>query len=212
MQKLRIFLADDHAVVREGLKALISAQPDMEVVGEASDGREALRAADYQTDVVVMDVSMPELNGTVATAMLRQACPDIRVLALSVHEDTSYLRGLLEAGAAGYVLKRAAAETLVHAIRSVAAGEVYLESSLANRVVSAFVGRTVGTPVPLAELSEREAEVLRLIARGYSNREIAVQLGLSIKTVETYKARGMLKLGIDSRVDLVRHASAKGWL
>jgi DNA-binding NarL/FixJ family response regulator len=214
VDKLRILLADDHAVVREGLKSLINAQPDMEVVGEASNGLEvAEQVGDCSPNLVIMDISMPELNGAQATAQLLQDCPDIKVLALSVHEDASYLRQLLEAGAVGYVLKRSAADMLIQAVRMVAAGGVYLDPLIAGKVVGSLVGKTtvLGAPAT-AELSEREADVIRLIAQGYSNKEIATQLGLSIKTVETYKARAMEKLGLDSRVAIVRYALQRGWL
>jgi DNA-binding NarL/FixJ family response regulator len=214
MAKLRVYLADDHAVVRAGLKALIDAQPEMEVIGEAGDGRTVCeQVQESQPDVVVMDVSMPVLNGAQATARLKQACPHVKVLALTVHEDKGYLRLLLEAGASGYVLKRAAAEELIHAIRTVAGGGVYLDPALAGKVVGSFVRAPAGKGVPgIAELSEREAEVVRLIAEGYSNKEIASRLSLSVKTVETYKARSLEKLGLDSRADLVRYALQRGWL
>jgi two-component system response regulator NreC len=214
VDKLRILLADDHAVVREGLKSLINAQPDMEVVGEASNGLEvAEQVRDCYPNLVIMDISMPELNGAQATAQLMRDCPDIKVLALSVHEDASYLRQLLEAGAVGYVLKRSAADMLIQALRMVAAGGVYLDPLIASKVVGSLLGKTtvLGAPAT-AELSEREADVIRLIAQGYSNKEIAAQLGLSIKTVETYKSRAMEKLGLDSRVAIVRYALQRGWL
>jgi DNA-binding NarL/FixJ family response regulator len=214
MKNLNIFLADDHAVVREGLKALINAQPEMEVSGEAGDGRSACQQIEkLQPDVVVMDVSLPEMNGAQATAQLKQACPQVKVLALTVHEDKGYLRQLLEAGAAGYVLKRAAAADLIHAIRTVAAGGVYLDPALAGKVVGGFVRKATGKGVPEGnELSERESEVARLIATGYTNKEIASKLALSVKTVETYKARSMEKLGLRSRAELVRYAMQRGWL
>jgi DNA-binding NarL/FixJ family response regulator len=212
--KLRVFLADDHAVVREGLKALINAQPGMEVTGEAGDGRTAcLEIQKLQPDVVVMDVSMPEMSGAQATEQLRRECPQVKVLALTVHEDKAYLRQLLEAGASGYVLKRAAAEELIHAIRTVADGGVYLDPTLAGKVVSGFVQQPAGqSAAGIAELSEREVEVVSLIAAGHSNKEIALRLVLSVKTVETYKARSLEKLGLHSRADLVRHALQRGWL
>ena len=214
MDKLRIFLADDHAVVRAGLKTLVDGQSDMIVVGEASDGQSVLeQTRDCVVDVVIMDISMPQLNGAEATAQLRQLCPDVKVLALSVHEDTGYLRKLLEAGASGYVLKRSAADTLIQAIRMVAAGGVYLDPAIAGKVVGSLLGKSLVVRDPAAaELSERETDVVRLIAQGYSNKEIATQLSLSVKTVETYKARAMEKLGVESRVALVRYALQRGWL
>ena len=214
MSKLRIFLADDHAVVREGLKSLVNSQPDMEVVGEAGDGHAALRGAgELRPDVLVLDITMPELNGLDVTERLKQACPRVRVLALTVHEDTSYLRQLLQAGASGYVLKRGAAEELILAVRTVAAGGVYLDPSLAGRVVSGYLGGPFGLPSsPRGDLSEREAEVLRRIALGYSNKEIAAQLGVGVRSVETYKTRLMEKLDLRSRADIVRYALHQGWL
>lgn len=214
MGKLRIFLADDHPVVREGLKSLINAQPDMEVIGEAADGRLTLRGAkQLQPDVAVIDISMPELNGAQVTERLKVTCPQMRVLALTVHEDASYLRQLLQAGASGYVLKRGAAEELIHAIRTVAAGGVYLDPSLAGRLVSSYLGRQPPDPTAQrGDLSERETEVLRLIALGYSNKEIAAQLGIGVRTVETYKTRLMAKLELQSRADIVRYALQQGWL
>jgi DNA-binding NarL/FixJ family response regulator len=214
MTKLQIFLADDHVVVREGLKALINAQPDMLVIGEAGDGQTAWQqASECQPDVVIMDITMPGLNGVQATAQLKRACPQIKVLALSVHDDTSYLRQLLAAGAAGYILKHAAADDLIQAIRTVATGGVYLDPALAGHVVAGYVR----VPAPASELlgtalSERETEVVQRIAQGYSNKEIAAQLGLSVKTVETYRARAMEKLGFESRAALVRYALEHGWL
>ena len=214
MTKLQIFLADDHMVVREGLKTLINAQPDMLVIGEAGDGESAWQQArECQPDIVIMDITMPGLNGVVATTRLKRACPQIKVLALSVHDDTSYLRQLLTAGASGYVLKHAAADDLIQAIRIVAAGGIYLDPALAGHVVARYV-QVPGVPSTLlgTDLSERETEVVQRIAHGYSNKEIAAQLTLSVKTVETYRARAMEKLGIDSRAELVRYALEHGWL
>jgi DNA-binding NarL/FixJ family response regulator len=213
MSKLRLFLVDDHAVVREGLKALLTAHPQMEVVGEASDGELACtRVPRLCPDVVVMDLSMPGLTGCQATARLTQECPAARVLVLTVHEDRGYLRQLLSAGAAGYVLKRSAPEELITAVLAVAAGRVYLDPSLAGQVVGGFVKKATDTTVGSPELSEREERVARQTAAGHSNKEIAAQLELSIKTVETYRARALEKLGLRTRADLVRYAVQQGWL
>ncbi|MBK9712453.1 MAG: response regulator transcription factor [Kouleothrix sp.] len=214
MAHLRIFLADDHVVVREGLKALINAQTDMRVIGEAGDGETACQQAEQtQPDIVIMDITMPGLNGVQATVQLKRTCPQIKVLALSVHEDTSYLRQLLAAGAAGYILKHAAADDLIQAIRIVAGGGVYLDPALAGHVVARYVRvPAISTALMGTELSERETEVVQRIAHGYSNKEIAGQLKLSVKTVETYRARAMEKLGLDSRAALVRYALEHGWL
>ena len=214
MTKLRIFLADDHAVVREGLKSLVNAQPDMEVIGDAADGRTAWEQAKAcQPDIVVMDLSMPQLNGAQATERLKQACPQVKVLALTVHEDKGYVHQLLQAGASGYVLKLAATEELIHAIRIVAAGGVYLDPTMARKIVVNYMHKpSLGEAVQRSQLSERETEVLCLIAKGYTNKEIAAQLDLSVKTVETYKTRLLKKLDLRSRADIVRYALRQGWL
>ncbi|MFO0847223.1 MAG: response regulator transcription factor [Gemmataceae bacterium] len=208
MTQLRVFVADDHPVVRGGLRGLIDAQPDMAVVGEAYDGTTAAgQVVAVRPDVVVMDVSMPGGGGAAATERIRRAAPGVKVLALTAHEDRGYLRLMLAAGASGYVLKRAAAAELVRAIRCVAGGEVYLDPAVAGELLPA-----APADPPAVELSDRETEVVRLIALGYSNKEIAARLGLSVKTVETYKARSLEKLGLHSRVDLVRYATRRGWL
>lgn len=214
MAELRVFLTDDHAVVREGLKALVNVAPGMAVCGEAGDGLTACQEVErLLPDVVVMDVSMPGMSGAQAVERLKRTCPQVKVLALTVHEDKGYLRQLLEAGAAGYALKRSAAEELIQAIRTVAAGGTYLDPAVAGKVVGDFVRQLPGKgSLEGGELSEREAEVVRLTAAGYSNKEIASQLALSVKTVETYRARSLEKLGLNSRADLVRYALDRGWL
>jgi two-component system, NarL family, response regulator NreC len=211
---LRIVLADDHAVVREGLKALVNAQPDMCVVGEAADGEAACRAAkELAPDVLVMDLSMPLLGGAAATERVRLECPEVRVLALTVHEEPIYVTRLLRAGASGYVLKRAASAELVRAVRAVAAGGTYIDPSIAAAVVAGYLdAEATGQEPAAAVLSERERDVIERIARGFSNKEIAAALGLSVKTVETYKGRVAEKLGLRTRVDIVRYAARSGWL
>ena len=211
MSRIRILLADDHAVVRAGLRALFDPHPDVEVVAEAEDGTEAVRrAGELQPDVAVVDFSMPGLNGAEAADRLRHDAPDVKVLVLSAYEDRAFLRQSLQAGARGYVLKRAAAEELVQAVRVAAGGGVYLDPSLAGQVVDGFVGQPAADGAPA--LSDREADVLRLLAVGHTNKEIAARLRVSVKTVETYKARGMDKLALRSRVDVVRYAATRGWL
>jgi len=231
--KRQIFLADDHITVLLGLKALIDAQPDMQIVGYATDGAKAIASlkalfarharttdspASLPVDVVVMDVSMPGMNGVEAAAQIHAQWPQVHILALTMHEDRSYLRSLLEAGASGYVLKRSAADELIRAIRAVAAGGRYIDPALSDTIAQSLIrasppgkdllrGEVVGTP-----LSDREEEVLRLIAHGYTNKEIAAQISVSIKTVDTYKARSMEKQGLQSRADIVRYALAQGWL
>jgi DNA-binding NarL/FixJ family response regulator len=214
VEKLRIFLSDDHVVFREGLTMLINVQPDMEVVGEAGNGQEVIQKVQHlQPDVVIMDVSMPVLDGALATERLKHVCPTTKVLALTVYEDVGHVRRLLKAGVSGYLLKRVAADELIHAIRKVGEGGTYLDSNVAGKVVGGYLHK----PLPAASagsnsLSERETEVLRLIAWGYSNKEIAAHLRLSVKTVETYKSRLMEKLHLRSRVDLVHYAVQQGWL
>jgi DNA-binding NarL/FixJ family response regulator len=214
MTNLRIMVADDHGTVREGLKLIISAQADMEIVGEAADGRAAVAMAqELLPDIVVMDVSMPQLNGLKATEKLKELCPQVKVLTLTRHTDDGYLQQLLRAGACGYILKQSAATELIHAIRAVAGGGKYLDPALTGKVMGRFAGRTADLRVASqVRLSEREAEVLRLIAWGHSNKEIAARMELSVKTVEAHKANSMKKLGITSRIDIVRYALLQGWL
>lgn len=214
MNKLRVLLADDHEIMREGLRALVDRQPDMETVGEADNGRAAVALAhELKPDVVVMDVSMPERNGLKATERLKKLCPEIKVLTLTRHADDSYLRQLLQAGACGYVLKQSASTQLISAIRTVASGGTYLDTAVTERVVKSIVGgrKLRGAP-PGKELSAREEEVLRLIAWGYANKEIAARLSVSVKSVEVYKTRAMEKLDMRNRIDIVRYALLKGWL
>jgi DNA-binding NarL/FixJ family response regulator len=213
MTRLRVFLADDHPVVLAGIKALLTADPDLEIVGEARDGQTALRmATELKPDVVVLDLSMPEMNGVDLSRHLRVECPGCKVLALTVHEDRSYVRKLLEVGAVGYVLKRSASEDLLRAIHAVAAGGLYLDPAIAGQAIGGAVDRPQDVAPGGIELSDREVEVLRLTAVGHSNKAIAGILGIGVKSVETYKARAMEKLGFGSRVELVGYALSQGWL
>jgi DNA-binding NarL/FixJ family response regulator len=214
MSKLRVLIADDHEMMREGLCVLVNRQSDMETVGEADNGRAALAlAAQLKPDVVVMDVSMPQLNGLKATERLKKLHPEVKVLTLTRHADDSYMRQLLQAGSCGYVLKNSAVTQLINAIRAVAAGHTYLDPALSGHVLRHVAGsrpapgETVGK-----ELSGREEEVLRLIAWGYANKEIADRLDISAKTVDVYKARAMEKLDMRNRIDIVRYALLRGWL
>lgn len=210
MSRIRVLLVDDHQVVRAGLRSLFEAHPDIEVIGEAPDGGEAVRRAEkLRPDVVILDFSMPGLGGADAAAALRREAPEAKVLVLSAYEDHGFVTQALQAGARGYLLKRAAAEELVQAVRTVAAGGVYLEPALA-----ALLAEPPGPASAASDegLSERERDVLRLLAIGYTNKEIGARLKISVKTVETYKARGMEKLNFRSRVDLVQYASRCGWL
>jgi DNA-binding NarL/FixJ family response regulator len=214
MKKLKILLADDHKMLREGLRVLIQNRRDMKVVGEAANGKEVLQmAATLQPDVVVMDLSMPELNGLQATQMLKAKYPEIKVVVLTAHEDESYLRQLFKAGASGYVLKRSAGDALVQAITMAVKGQAYLEPSLADKALARLVVNPTTAREPSnAQLSDREKEVLCLVAWGYSNKEAADDLKLSVKTVETYRVRISEKLGLRSRAQLVQYALRQGWL
>jgi DNA-binding NarL/FixJ family response regulator len=206
-------LADDHEVVRSGLRALVDGTTGMEVVGEARDGAEACRrAAELRPDVVVMDVSMPVLDGAQATERIRRECPGVKVLALTMHEDRAHLSRLLQAGASGYLPKRAAAGELVRAIQVVAGGGTYVDPLLAGSLLGGTAERDRGGAGDGQRLSEREEDVLRRIAWGASNKEIATELRISVKTVETYKARIADKLGLKTRTDIVRYAVRQGWL
>lgn len=211
MTEIRVALADDHPIVLTGLKALIGGAEDMRLVGEAVDGVAALDLIkDAAPDVAVIDVSMPRLNGSGLARLLSQECPQVKVLVLTVHEDRAYLDELLRAGVRGYLLKRSAAEELIRAIRAVFEGGLYLDPAMASKLHGPSVTKASGTPT--AELSSREEAVLRLTARGFSNKEVAGKLEISIKTAETYKARAIEKLGLHTRADIVRYGTRRGWL
>lgn len=214
-EKIRIVLVDDHAVLRAGLTALLNAEPDMTVVGEAGDGAASLTiVAERQPDVVLLDINMPTMSGLEALGELRKVAPQSRVLILTMHDDQTYLRQALSQGAAGYVLKQAADAELLTAIRTVYHGGAFLHPSHAQALLSPTPAATAGqaTSDDLAHLSERELEVLKLIALGHANKEIAEMLFLSVKTVETYKTRIMEKLNLTSRAALVRFALKQGLL
>jgi DNA-binding NarL/FixJ family response regulator len=211
---VRVLVVDDHPLVLAGLRAVVGAEHDFAIVGEARDGLTALRlATQLAPDVIVLDISLPEMNGVELAAALRTGLPECRVLILTVHEERAYLRQVLELGVGGYLLKRSVADELPRAIRAVAAGGLYLDPAIAGKVVGAL-NRGPGQPQPgdAVELSDRESDVLRLVASGHSNKAISSRLNISVKTVETYKARAMEKLGFRSRVELVRYAADQGWL
>lgn len=213
MPKIRVLLADDHETVREGLRLILASQGDMEVVGEAADGVVAVqRARELRPDVVVMDVSMPRLNGLKATEQLTASCPEVKVLALTRHAHNGYLQELLQAGVAGYVLKQSQPAELVAGVRAVAAGGKYLDPAIAGRVIRDSDRHQKPPRGQAAVLSEREEVVLRLMALGHSNKDIAGQLNLSVKTVESHKANAMQKLDLRTRIDVVQFAIMKGWL
>jgi DNA-binding NarL/FixJ family response regulator len=208
---IRVFLVDDHEIVRGGLKALIESQPDMSVIGEASEGAIGVDAiAGLQPDVVVMDLSMPVLGGIEATERLRACSSTTKVLVLTAREEQSDIEQAMAAGAAGYVLKRSAADDLVRALRSVASGGVYLDPSMAATALAPL--RQGATVAAGAKLSERESEVLRQIAEGHMVKDIAAKLSISTRTLETYRARAMEKLALKTRADIVRYALQRGWL
>ncbi len=212
--KVRVIIADDHQTVREGMRLLVAREPDMEVVGEAADGREALRLAnEIQPDVVLMDVSMPGMDGLQATRALQETCPRVGVLALTRHADYGFMTEMLRAGAKGYVLKQSSSADLVQAVRAVAAGQNYIDPAVTGMLVDDYTGRrSAGAAAPKEELSGREEEALRLIALGYSNKEIAARLSVSVKTVEAHKANAMRKLGLGGRSDIVSYAIFRGWM
>lgn len=214
MNKVAVFLADDHAILREGLKSLIDSQADMHCVGEAGDGQAALTGAlRLSPDVVVLDVSMPRLNGLQATEQIVQRCPASKVLSLTRHSEDSYVQQLLKAGASGYVLKQSPSAILLAAIRAVAAGQNYLDPAVTAKVVGGYLAKGAARgDARSGQPTAREDEVLRLIALGYSNKEIAARLTLSIKTVEVHKANAMRKLNMRGRIDIVKYAVLQGWL
>lgn len=211
-KKLRIVLVEDQTILRHSLKVLIENGSGMKVVGEADDGTEAVRLAqELRPDIAVVDISLPTMDGTEATRAIKQACPEVKILVLSVHETKGHIRRMLQAGASGYVVKRSAAEELLQALRAVAANGVYLDPIVTAKLVGANKA-PVAAETKVEKLSDRETAVLRLIALGHANKEIAAQFNLSVKTVETFKTRSMEKLGLRSRVEIVRYAMNRGWL
>lgn len=210
---ITVFLADDHAVVRDGLRALLEAQPDMQVIGDAANGREAvLRVARLCPDVAILDIAMPELNGIEAAREIGLVCPTTQVIILSMHSTTEHIFQALQAGVRGYLLKESAGIEVVNAVRAVHTGQRYLSLKISDRIVDDYIRqRQAGQATsPLALLSSREREVLQLVAEGKSSAEIAGVLSLSLKTVETYRSRLMHKLGISDLAGLVRFAIQHG--
>jgi DNA-binding NarL/FixJ family response regulator len=207
----RVFLIDDHGVLRQGLRLLIEAEPDLRVVGEADRGRGAAQAIARAggVDVVVLDISMPDSTGVQVAADLRAAMPELKLVVLTRHAERAYVQQLLQNGANGYVLKQTGGDVLVTAIRAVLAGGTYLDPAVAGKV---FAGASPPRGSGSAEVTAREREVLTMVAWGHTNKEVAGALGITVKTVETHKTNAMQKLGITSRADLVRFAMAQGWL
>jgi len=210
---IRILITDDHGVIRAGLRALLGPLPDMEVVGEASDGREVLsKTVELKPDVVLMDLSMPNMGGLEATRQLSKIEPNARILILTVHEDESLLKEVIRSGAAGYIIKRADEEELIHAIRVVARGDMYVHPSLTRALFNEPSPKESSSVSKVETLTLREIDVLRLLARGNTNRQIANQLCISMRTVEGHRASLSAKLGMHSRVELVEYAEKHGLL
>jgi DNA-binding NarL/FixJ family response regulator len=212
-QRIRIVLADDHPLLLTGVRNLIQTEPDLEIVGEASTGLEALRVIrTAKPDLAVLDVTMPELNGILLGRRLASEASTVKVIVLTLHEDRAFIKQALNAGAKGYILKRSAAENLVQAIRAVVSGGMYIDPAIASDFVNSPRRPRQNNFALTSELSEREAEVLRLVALGFTNKEIAHKLDIGIKSIETHRARGSEKLGLSMRSELVRYAAAQGWL
>lgn len=213
--KLRILIAEDHLSVREGFRLIIESQEDMEVVGEAGDGRTAVEMArELQPDIVLMDISMPELNGLKASAKLKRVAPDIKILTLTRHTDEAYLKELMQAGVSGYVLKQSATTELIHAIHAIAGGGNYLDPAIAGKVFAEYTEKPnkLRGEIRGEKLTIRESEVLRHIALGYSNKEIADKLDISVKTAEAHKANCLKKLNMKSRKEIISYAILQGWM
>jgi DNA-binding NarL/FixJ family response regulator len=214
MKRIAVLLADDHAVVRQGLRALLEAEGDIAVVGEAENGREAVAVAKKTLpDVVVMDVAMPGLNGCEATRQILRSLPFTKVLVLTSYGDDDYVAQLMEAGAIGYLVKQTAADDLLKAIREVKAGHRFFSPVIGRRLQQSRTASLVGEPVPkMGKLTSREGEVLQLVAEGLANKQIAAELSISIKTVEKHRQQAMNKLNIHEVAGLTRYAISKGWV
>jgi DNA-binding NarL/FixJ family response regulator len=215
VRKISIVIADDHAVVRQGTRSLLEREKDLEVVGEAGDGEEAVEVINQlKPDVAIIDIAMPKLNGVEVTRQIKPHCPSTAVLILTAYDDDEYVFALLEAGAAGYLLKDADSREVVEAVRAVHAGESVLHPVIARKVISRFRSSAskVSEEKPAVELSDREMEVLKLAARGMSNKDIASQLFISMRTVQGHLSSIFDKLGVGSRTEAVFHAVKRGWL
>jgi len=209
----RIVLADDHPIVLNGLRNLLESESDLVIIGEATSGPAALRLIlDTRPDIALVDISMQGMSGILLARRLAEEAPDIKVMVLTLHEDRAYLREALDAGARGYIVKRSAAANLVSAIRAVIAGGVYIDPAIMKRVLDRSPVSDQVQASKSGDLTEREAEVLRLSSRGLTNKEISHQIGVGVKTIETFKSSGLAKLEIKSRAELLRYASRVGWL
>lgn len=214
-EPIRVLLADDHTILRAGLRMMLSVQPDIEIVGEASDGRQAITEAQrLQPDVILMDITMPEVNGIEATFQVKKLLPETRVLVLTMHENEEYLFQTLRAGASGYILKEAADTELITAIRAVSHGRFYLSPSAQSIMVGDYLQRVRSGEEhdSYNALTEREREILKLVAEGYTNNQIAERLTISPKTVDTHRTHVMDKLNLHSRAELVKYAMRRGLL
>ncbi len=208
---IKVLIADDHAIVRTGLRALIHSESTMELVGEATGGYEAIDMVEkMQPDVLVLDLSMPDLDGISVARKIKQQIPDLRILILTIHEDEALLRAALKAGAAGYILKHAAEAELISAIHTILRGDLYVDPSMLRKLLSDEVSPAPTSQKPTVALTPREIEVLRLIVQGYTNRQIGEELSISVRTAESHRANLSEKLGLHSRVDLVRYARERG--
>ncbi len=211
MPKLRILIADDHALVREGISAFLSFCDDIEVVAEAADGSEAIeQAKKFKPDIVLMDIAMPGLGGLEATIELKKTAPDIKVLVLTQYDDKEYISRFLKAGVSGYLLKRAVGGELITAIRAVAKGECYLHPAIAAKVVDGYIGKTVEVSDPYESLTDREKQILKLIGEGNTHKEMATTLGISVKTAIAHQTNICDKLGLRSKAELIKFAIQKG--
>ena len=209
--RIRVLVADDHTIVRSGLRLLLEAEPDIEVVGEAGDGNEALALVEsLHPEVVLIDIAMPGLDGMEATRRIKARWPEIHVLALTMHRTDEYFFEMLKAGASGYILKGAETSELINAVRTVWRGEVFLHSAIAQKLVQDYLNRTAIKTESGAALSPREEQILRLLADGYSNNEIAEKLVISPSTVHTHRGNIMAKLGLNSRRELIQYARQRG--
>jgi len=208
---IKVLIADDHAIVRTGLRALLNSEPSMKLVGEASGGYEAIElAGKSNADILVLDISMPDLDGISVIKKIKSQFPGLRILILTVHEDEALLREAIRVGAAGYVLKRAAETELISAIRAIMGGVLYVDPSMVRVLLSDEIKPTATLPESVEPLTRREKEILKLIAQGYTNRQTAEELNISTRTVEGHRANLVAKLGLRSRVELVRYAREQG--